>query len=165
MLRAIGVWVSTLFLHYQPVTLHRRAAPAPDSTLAALLAPPLFDSLRGAGSRADMLWVAGDARTSVILASVARLRRIHLTPPHDSLLPCPGSTDSTGALLRGPTGYHVFIRTLVDAASTLFVQARVQCRELYRGRRPRGFAEGMTWEATKDARGWHLGRLRDHFIT
>ena len=142
----------------------QRAVPRVDSSLAALLAPALFDSLRGAGTRDDVSWVAGDSSTFTALSPVAILRHIHLAPPRDSLLPCPAASHTAAAARPSPAGYHVFLRAVIDTAGVLCVQVMVRCQDFYQGR-SRGFAEGLTWEAVHDATGWHVGRLRDHFIT
>lgn len=139
--------------------------PPPDSALAALIAGDVFDSLRGGGRRADMLWVAGDSVTFNALGAVAAARQITLGPPRADALVCPGSTNSDGSPLREPSGFHVFIRTRADSTGRISVGAWVSCSFVYRGRRNRGFAEGMRWEAVKDAGGWRIGAPLGRWVT
>ena len=142
----------------------QQKAPAPDSALAALVARAIFDSLRGGGSSADMLWIAGDSVTFNALAPVAAGRQITLAPPREDVLRCPDSTDEAGVRVREPTGYHVFIATRADSTGRLSVAAWVRCNFVYKGRAS-GFGEGLGWELVKDARGWRLGAPRGRWIT
>jgi hypothetical protein len=53
-------------------------AQVPDGELGAILAPFVFDSLRGGGMRADSHWIAADSLTFRALGVAAKERRIHL---------------------------------------------------------------------------------------
>lgn len=134
------------------------AVPLPDSTLGRLLAPAVFDSLRGGGYRLGMQWIAGDPLTHAALATAATERGLVLRPPQGARPQCPASGGAADGF-----GYQVYVRVVVDRAGQLFAQASVGCR--MGDRTPGGFAEGMTWEATKTPTGWRLGRRRDHYIT
>lgn len=134
------------------------AVPLPDSALGLLLAPSVFDSLRGGGYRLGMQWIAGDPQTHAALATAASERGLVLRPPQGAWPQCPASGGAADVF-----GYRVYVRVVVDSAGQLFAQASAGCR--MGDRTPGGFAEGMTWEATKTPTGWRLGRRRDHYIT
>ena len=140
-------------------------SPAPDSALASLISAAVFDSLRRGGSRNDMIWIAGDSATMVALTSAAAARNIVLSPPRDSVISCPGSTDAAASPLPGSVGYHVFIRVRADSTGQLYASAWVRCGFTFRARRRRGFEEGMSWEVTKEPHGWRVIRSYTRWIT
>lgn len=146
-------------------TQGQQNAPLPDSALAALISGALFDSLRSGGSRVDMMWIAGDSVTLAALAAVAAARGVSLAAPRERMVICPGSTDSSRAPHPAPAGYHVFLRTRADSGGRLVAQVSVRCQFVFRGRDPRGFGEGMSWEVAKESQGWRLIKLHGRWIT
>ena len=162
--RIATVLVAVLYL-LSPQAVQPQPTPPPDSALAFLISSAGFDSLRRGGSRPDMIWIAGDAATRVALTPAATARSIVLTPPRDTFVSCPGSTDVAAGPLPGTVGYHVFIRVRADSTGRLYAKAWVSCEFTFRARRRRGFQEGMSWEVAKEPHGWRVIRAYERWIT
>lgn len=122
------------------------AVPLSDSTLGRLLAPTVFDLLRGGGYRLGMQWIAGDPLTHAALATASSERELVLRPPPGRLAaarrpavrPTPsriGSTSASSSMRLGSwsVGFRMSDRT------------------------PGGFAEGNDTGGHKDSDGLALG--------
>lgn len=130
--------------------------------LARVLASFAFDSLRGGGQRSDAVWELADSVSADLLAPAAP--PIGWRPAASTLPLCPGSTEATGAPTPRPVGYRVAVARDSSAAHGPILTLTVRCVFRYRGR-PRGFAEGATWQLDSGPTGLVLGRLIDRFIT
>ena len=143
-------------------------APIPDADLGAMLAPWVFDSLRGGGMRADTHWIAADSLTYRALGVRAGNRGIHLEGPRDSLPTCPGSSNATNSALAVSTGYRIEVSFHVDVVGHLIASGRVGCRFIYSGAPPgprSGFSEGVALELVKESGGWRVVKVIDRWIT
>ena len=143
---------------------HPVAAQVVDTGFAVVARQIVRDSLRGAGHRADELYIATDSLTAVILQAAGTPRVSVKAPPIDIECPAAGLTSASVS----PVGYGV---TISDSAgldpARRWLRVSVGCGYAS-PRRASGrfnFGEWGTWEIRRAATGWLIVRTVLHAIT
>ena len=139
------------------------AAQATPDGLGALVRQLMVDSLQfGGGARVDMVLVAADSASTVLLR-LADVRTVAAPAPQG--LTCPASTEADGHRVAPPVGY-VMQMTLATGADTTTRELRItkSCGFRYRGRYM-PFAESGAWELRSDGGHWHVTATLYHWVT
>ena len=127
------------------------AAQGTPDGLGALIRQLMFDTMRDGGARDDMVLVAADSASAVLL----RLADVHPeAAPGPKGLACPASTEADGRNVPPPVGYVVEV-AITSGADTTTRELRItkSCAMRYRGSY-RGFAEGGAWALRRDGDHW-----------
>ena len=136
---------------------------AADKELHELTHAIVVDSLAGGGWQDDQVFVAIDSSSLALLA----LAKVPATIAEQGKpVTCPGSTTGTTGMVLTNVGYWVKVelQQSEDKAGWI-LSVNKRCEFIYRGRVPRGFLHGGTWEIRKVNGSWRIVRHLHGVIT